>query len=98
VESTPSGIGVYRTVVGDRTRRVKAPTVEPGMTPIAVVPRASTNEHAARKPLGAVITIRCAGIGVIRLVAVSADRRRTHNDRSDSYSNGESLGMRRSRN
>lgn len=57
---------------------------------VPVVPGAGTDKDAADEPVGAVIAIRSACIGVVGIVAVSANRRtishdgwRRSNDRSD---------------
>src|ERR1039458_2738857 len=50
-----------------------APTTVSTMSPAPVIPRSGTNECSAHKPLRTVEAIRCAGIGVIGVVAV-----RTH--------------------
>jgi hypothetical protein len=56
---------------------VAAVTPVPPMTP--VVPRASTDEYSARKPLRTVEAIGCAGIGIIGIVPIRTyGRRRSH--------------------
>jgi hypothetical protein len=77
----------YRPVaIGDRMRTVGRVAPITWMTPVAVEPRTRTDEHAPNKPLRAVVTIRGTGIRIIRVVAIGADRRRTHDSRADSDS------------
>ena len=84
--------------IGNRARSVEAGAAPiTRMTPIAVIPRTSADEHAANEPLRAVITVGGASIRVIRIVAVGADRRRTYDSRPNSHSDRDSLGMGRSR-
>lgn len=54
---------------------VAAATVE-SMTPIAVVPRPRPDEEAAEEPARAIEAVRCAGIRIISVVAIRADRSR----------------------
>jgi hypothetical protein len=45
---------------------------------IAVIPRASADEDAANEPLRTIIAARGAGIGIVAVVTVGANRRRSH--------------------
>ena len=50
------------------------PAAVVGRTPVRVIPRPDTHEHAASKIARAPIAVRCACIGIIRVVAIRADR------------------------
>jgi hypothetical protein len=53
-------------------------TVTPiAMTPIAAIPGAGANEESADKPAGTVKAVRRAGIRIVAVVAIRADRCRT---------------------
>jgi hypothetical protein len=43
--------------------------------PIPVVPRAGADEHAIKEPIWAVVAVRRTSIGIIIVVAISANRR-----------------------
>ena len=61
---------------------VAGPTVVAAMTPSPVVPGTSADKHSARKPLRTIEAVRRTGIGIIRIVAVGANRRSVHIARS----------------
>ena len=50
------------------TRTEKAVAVKP------VEPRAGADKHATREPLRSVVAVRCAGVRIIAIIAVSTDR------------------------
>jgi len=58
-------------------------------TPVGVIPRARANEHATRKVARSPIPVRRAGVRIIGIVAVSADRLRSdvHGAYANTYSN-----------
>jgi hypothetical protein len=64
-------------------------------SPVTVVPRAGTDKQAAYEPVWAVITIRCASIRIIPVIAVGAGGSRTNApvNRTDTNAHG-NLGMR----
>jgi len=58
----------------------------------AVIPRASANEDAVEEPVGPIVAVRSAGIGIVVVVAVGARRRaicdgRTVGANPDAYRN-----------
>jgi hypothetical protein len=59
-----------------------------GMSP-AVIPGACADEDAAREPAWAIVAVRRASIWIIRVVAVSAHRRASH-DRANSHADSNS--------
>jgi hypothetical protein len=63
---------VAATVTVDRVPAIAPSTT---ITPPAVVPRAGTHEHAADKPVRAIVAIRSTGVRGIGIVAIGANRR-----------------------
>jgi hypothetical protein len=69
-------------------------------TPIAVVPGAGADKHAAHKPVGPVVAVRRAGVGVIIIIAVGTNWRwayvsRAVVARAYTYAKIHSLGARK---
>jgi hypothetical protein len=62
-------------------------------SPVTVIPRAGADKHAAYEPVWPVITIRCASVRIIPIVAVGADGTNARVNRTDANSHG-NLGMR----
>jgi hypothetical protein len=64
-------------------------------SPVTVIPRAGADKHAAYEPVWPVITIRCASVRIMPIVAVGADGTRTNArvNRTDANPHG-NLGMR----
>jgi hypothetical protein len=62
---------------------------------VTVIPRAGADKRAAYEPVWPVITIRCASVRIIPIVAVGADGTRTNArvNRTDANAHG-NLGMR----
>ncbi len=54
---------------------VAGATVVAAMAPSPVIPRTCADEYSARKPLRTVKPVRRTGIGIVRIVAVRANRR-----------------------
>lgn len=73
------------------TTTVEASTIEAGMAKIRVVPRADADEHAVHKPLGPVIAVRRAGVRIIIIITIRANRRWTDVSRANSYANDHPL-------
>jgi len=61
----------------------------PGMR--TVEPRTRADEHATDEPIRAVVAVGSAGVRVIIIVAVSADRRDAYDGRADAYANHHAL-------
>jgi hypothetical protein len=57
---------------------VSGATVVAAMAPSRVIPGAGTDKYSARKPLRTVKAVRRTRIGIIRIVAVRANRRPVH--------------------
>src|SRR3984957_11791104 len=57
---------------------VSGATVVAAMAPSPVIPRTCADKYSARKPLRTVKAVRRTGIGIIRIVAVWANRRPIH--------------------
>ena len=57
---------------------VSGATVVAAMTPSPVIPRTCADKYSARKPLRTVKTVRRTGIGIVRIVAIRANRRPVH--------------------
>lgn len=74
---------------------VEASAIPAGMTPIPVVPRAHANEYAVHEPLRAVIAIGRAGVRIIIIVAVSANRGRPNISWPYSNAHNDSLRARK---
>ncbi|OLB20643.1 MAG: hypothetical protein AUH16_04520 [Acidobacteria bacterium 13_2_20CM_57_7] len=72
---------------------IETATVVTAMSVVAVEPRARPDENAADEIVRAVIAIRRAGIRVITIVAISADRGRPYIRRANSNADDHSLGM-----
>ena len=53
------------------------PSAPPPMTPVAAVPWASADKHAADEPARAVVAIRRAGVRIVTVITIWADRSRT---------------------
>ena len=68
-------------------------TVETGPPIEAVEPRARSDEYAAGEVVRPVITVGRAGVRVIAIVTVGADRSRAYISRSNSNANEDSLCM-----
>jgi hypothetical protein len=70
--------------------------VEPMWSVETMKPRARANEYPSSKPIRAIVSVRRAGIRVISIVAVRADRRGTHVpvSRPDSHADYHSLRIR----
>ena len=62
-------------VTPDVTAPVPATTPISTMTPAPVIPRSNADKYSACEPLRTIKAIRCARIGIVRVVAVSTDRR-----------------------
>jgi hypothetical protein len=65
----------------------EAATVESTTSIETMEPRASPDEESVYKPIGAVVAVRCAIVGVIAVVAVGASRTWTQIDRVNSNAN-----------
>jgi len=50
------------------------PPIEAGTSIVAVIPRAGADENSVDEPVRPIVAIRCASIGVIPVVAISAYR------------------------
>jgi len=74
------------------------PAIE-AATPVAVAPsmepRAGADEHAAHEPIRSVVAIGGAGIRIIPVIAVGANRRGANIGRTHAYSNDHSLRIRK---
>src|ERR1700756_2633184 len=63
--------------------------------PETIKPRTCADENAALKPVGAVIAVGCASVGIITVVAIGTHWRRAVKDRwSNLNAEGNALGMR----
>lgn len=68
------------------------------MAPIAVIPGAGADEDAANEVVRAIVAVGSAGVRIITVVAISADRCWSNGDADRTYSNANSdLGVRASR-
>jgi len=81
---------------------VVSPAIEtrPAVIPppvVAVKPGARADEYSADEPVWVVVAVGRAGVGVIVIVTVGADRSRTIVGRANSHADNHSLCMRRSR-
>lgn len=65
--------------------------IKVGPPVIAVEPRPSSDENAADEVVRPVITIGCAGVRVVAVVAISADRGRPYICRANSNTDNHSL-------
>jgi hypothetical protein len=65
---------------------VPGPTVIT-MPPVAVIPRTRADKDAVRKPARTVIAVRSAGIWVIRVVTIGANRSRTNTGNHGTHAN-----------
>jgi hypothetical protein len=57
---------------------VSGSTVVAAMAPSPVIPRTCADKYSAREPLRTVKAVRRTGIGIVRIVAVGANRRPVH--------------------
>jgi len=81
---------------------VVSPAIEtrPAVIPrpvVAMKPGARADEYSADEPVWAVVAVGRAGVGVIVIVTVRADRSRTIVGRANSHADNHSLCRRRSR-
>jgi hypothetical protein len=79
------------------TVTVVAPAITvPSRSVKSVEPRPSADERAIHEPIRTVVPVWRAGVGIITIVAIRADRRRTDIaiGRSDSYTDHHALRMR----
>ncbi len=72
-----SGVAVIsRAAIISTATVVTAATVVPTVAPITVVPGTGADEEATDEPARSVVTIRSAGVRIIRVIAPGADRSR----------------------
>lgn len=86
VVEIPPAVMLVEIEPGTIVERKHRPAVERGAVE-SMEPWARSDEHSARKPFRAVVAVRCARVRRIGIVAIGANRRRTHNNRCWAYAN-----------
>jgi hypothetical protein len=89
-----SRAGTETRMAPDTRMAVEARTsVESRMAVEAMEPRAGANEYAPDEPIWTVVAIRGAGVRVIRIVAIGANRRWADNWGANADADRDSLGV-----
>jgi hypothetical protein len=95
VAVTRPAISIARPVAISGPITISGATVVAVSIVAAAIPRAGTDEHAACKPVRAVVAIGCARVRIIPVIAIRTDGSRTDAgiDRTNANAHG-NLGMR----